>query len=168
MASQETVGPADEPVKGVAADSDWRTAVGQRPLAWSLGALGVGLLTGCAVSDACKRPKGNRYRRRSAPARSLAQAPRPLTDEHRSAKTPATRPEPDEEVASSAAPDPLRQELENLRNRFIAELSMIAHQVLLPAVISGLREALVSDQRAARARTVSHDAGKVARLNRER
>ena len=124
------------------AANDWRAEVGKRPLAYSLGALGFGLLVGCALADANKRPRANGNRRAVA-------------------KAPAVKSESTAAVKESAAADPLRQELENLRHRLIDELSSITHQVLLPAIISGIREALVSDQRAARGDCAAayHDSG---------
>jgi hypothetical protein len=59
---------------------------------------------------------------------------------------PAAKSEGPASVKGDAAPDPLRQELDNLRARVVAELSNLTQQVLLPAIIGGIREALVSDQ----------------------
>ena len=153
MAEQKTVGPAHEPVKDVVADCDWRAEIKQRPLAWSLGALGVGLLAGCAISDACKRRRGKHQRPGVVPSVPHAYAALPIVGEHRSGTVPeqkvnavASETRKREQLKGHAAADPLRQEFENLRDRFVLELSTIAHQVLLPALIRKIREALVADQ----------------------
>lgn len=125
MAQQQTGAP---PLGSRApAELDWRAEVKRRPWAWSLGALGVGLLAGCAISDARKQPRARGSRRPVAPV-------------------PAAKSEGPASVKGDAAPDPLRQELDNLRARVVAELSNLTQQVLLPAIIGGIREALVSDQ----------------------
>jgi hypothetical protein len=141
------------------ADFNWRDEVKQRPLAWSLGALGVGLLAGCAVSRSFKKKlREDQGKPEVLPSVPHSDAARPIIGERLSATTAAqkaallkTEPRKPEPVKGHAAADRLHQELVSLRDRFIDELSNLAHQVLLPALISKIREALVSDKRATRA-----------------
>lgn len=143
--------------KNVGVDFDWRDEVKRRPLAWSLGALGVGLLAGFAVSGSSKRRREGHEKPGVVPSVPQAYAAQPIIGEHHSptapeqkaaapAKTETRKHEP---VKEHAGPDRLHQELESLRDRFVDELSNIAHQVLLPALVCKIREALVSDKRAA-------------------
>jgi hypothetical protein len=148
-------------VKDAVADFDWRDEVKKRPVAWSLGALGVGLLAGYAISAAAKHAHEGEENRSSVPSEPRANAAAPSIGElHKSAteqpaparvaaekkRAPATI----EKSKERGASDRLRQELGSLRDRFIDEVSTIAHQILLPALVRKIREAIstnVSDKR---------------------
>jgi hypothetical protein len=149
-------------VKDAVGDFDWRDEVKKRPLVWSLGALGLGLLAGYAIAGATKRAHDGEEKRRYVPSEPQANADRPTTDEpHSSAaeEPPAPArvaaekkrgPAMTEKSKERGASDRVRQELGSLRDRFIDEVSTIAHQVLLPALIRKIREAIstnVSDKR---------------------
>jgi hypothetical protein len=149
-------------VKDAVADFDWRDEVKKRPVAWSLGALGIGLLAGCAISAATKRAHDGEGNRRYVPSEPHANAAHPIIGEvHHSAteRPPASArvvsekqraPATIEKAKERGASDRVRHELGSLRDRFIDEVSTIAHQVLLPALIRKIREAIstnVSDKR---------------------
>jgi len=149
-------------VKDAVADFDWRDEVKKRPVAWSLGALGLGLLAGYAISGATKRAHDGEGKRRYVPSEPHANAAHPIVGElHNSAteqppaparveaekkRAPATI----EKSKERGASDRVRQELGSLRDRFIDEVSTIAHQILLPALIRKIRQAIstnLSDNR---------------------
>jgi hypothetical protein len=149
-------------VKDAVADFDWRDEVKKRPVAWSLGALGVGLLAGYAISAAAKRAHEGEENHSSVPSEPRANAAAPSIGElHKSAteQPPAPprvaaekkrAPAITEKSKERGASDRVRQELGSLRDRFIDEVSTIAHQVLLPALVRKIREAIstnVSDKR---------------------
>ncbi len=149
-------------VKDAVADFDWRDEVKKRPVAWSLGALGLGLLAGYAISGATKRAHDGEGKRSHVPSEPHANVAHPIIGElHRSATEQQTAParvEAEKKLAPATikkskergASDRVRQELGSLRDRFIDEVSTIAHQILLPALIRKIREAIstnVSDKR---------------------
>src|SRR2546428_6888995 len=73
-------------VKDAVADFDWRDEVKKRPVAWSLGALGLGLLAGYAISAAAKRAHEGEENRNSVPSEPRANAAAPSIGElHKSA-----------------------------------------------------------------------------------
>ena len=145
-------------IRDAVGEFDWRAEVKKRPAAWSLGALGVGLLAGCAVSGAIKRARRRDRRREYVPSVPHAYAAQPIIGEHDVSAGAQTLPpesvsrherevvEVDNAKASDAA-DHVRRELTSLRDRFIDELSAVAHEVLLPALIRKIRKALVTDKR---------------------
>jgi hypothetical protein len=170
--ARESVGEAVSEIKEAAvqgyasvndavADFDWRDEVKKRPVAWSLGALGVGLLAGYAISAAAKHAYEGEENRSSVPSEPRANAAAPSIGElHKSAmEQPAPArvaaekkraPAITEKSKERGASDRVRQELGSLRDRFIDEVSAIAHQVLLPALVRKIREAIstnVSDKR---------------------
>jgi len=148
--------------KDAVADFDWRDEVKKRPVAWSLGALGLGLLAGYAISGAAKRAHDGEGKRKYEPSEPHANVAHPIIGElHRSATEQPTAParvEAEKKLAPGTikeskergASDRVRQELGSLRDRFIDEVSTIAHQFLLPALIRKIRAAIstnVSDKR---------------------
>jgi hypothetical protein len=146
-----------ESIKDAVAECDWRDEVKKHPAAWSLGALGVGLLAGCAVSGAIKRARRRDRRRGYVPSVPHAYAAQPIIGEHDISadaqhsvpvKVEKQNREPVvvDDVKASVASDHVRRELTSLRGRLIDELSAIAHEVLLPALIRKIREALVADK----------------------
>jgi hypothetical protein len=156
-------------VKDAVADFDWRDEVKKRPVAWSLGALGLGLLAGYAISGATKRAHDGEGKRSYVPSEPHANVAHPIIGELHNSTTeqpPAPArvkaekklaPATIEKSREPGASDRVRQELGSLRDRFIDEVSTIAHQVLLPALIRKIREAIstnVSDKRTPR--TQSH------------
>jgi hypothetical protein len=149
-------------VKDAVADFDWRDEVKKRPVAWSLGALGLGLLAGYAISGATKRAHDGEGKRSYVPSEPHANAAHPIIGGlHNSAREQPPAParvEAEKERAPATiekstepgASDRVRKELGSLRDRFIDEVSTIAHQVLLPALIRKIRQAIsanVSDKR---------------------
>ena len=152
------VAEAVSEIRDAVGEFDWRDEVKRRPVAWSLGALGAGLLAGCAVSGAIKRARRRDRRRGYVPSVPHAYAAHPIMGEHdisaadaqhsRPVKVEDKHSEPVvvDNVKASVAPDHVRRELASLRDRLIDELSAIAHEVLLPALIRKLREALVADK----------------------
>jgi hypothetical protein len=141
-------------VKDAVADFDWRDEVKKRPVAWSLGALGLGLLAGYAISGAAQRAHDGEGKRRYGPSEPHANAAHPIIGKlHNSAteQSPApARVEAEKKLAPATiekskergASDRVRQELGSLRDRFIDEVSTIAHQILLPALIRKIRQAI--------------------------
>ena len=151
------VAEAVSEIRDAVAEFDWRDEVRKRPVAWSLGTLGVGLLAGCAVSGAIKRSRRRDRRREYVPSVPHAYAAQPIIGEHQISAdsqhdaSPRIEEKHHEPIAvnnvkSGGASDHLSRELASLRDRLIDELSAIAHEVLVPALIRKIREALVADK----------------------
>jgi hypothetical protein len=131
---------------------DWREQVKRRPVAWSLGALGVGFVVGYRIAGALKSA-GNGYHTGLdyLPSEPHAYAARPVMGE-----VPATAtgqgetsiapsgieeeqgPRFMERFKDTPAYGRLRQEAASLGDRFIDELSKTAQQLIIPAVVSKL------------------------------
>jgi hypothetical protein len=156
---KEAAAETYQSVKGAVTDFDWRDEVKKRPVAWSLGALGVGLLAGYGIATAAKNAR-REPKRRYVPSEPHAYAAQAIIGESHPAKAEEPKPSPGGAEAErksepgvskeSAAPDRLRQELTSLRDRFVDELSSIAHQVLLPALVRKIREAITTNASAKR------------------
>ncbi|MDX6611349.1 MAG: hypothetical protein QOD75_535 [Blastocatellia bacterium] len=140
---------------------DWREQFRKRPLAWSAGALGIGLWTGYCIAGAIKgerdgrddrddevrRPIMKRVSAEPSPAARFANAPQE-TSSNAVGKTESTEPEGPGLIArfrETAAYDRLEREVSSLGSRFVEELSQTAHEVVLPALLVKLKELIGMD-----------------------
>jgi hypothetical protein len=126
---------------------DWREHFKRQPLAWSLGAAGVGLFVGYGIAaaikgddeDARSAPYSSEY---SAAARAYAQ---PILGE---AGTGGASPESAqgdtgpgvlERFRETSAYEKLSKEAGALGDRLVEELSTTAQQVVLPALLKKIK-----------------------------
>jgi hypothetical protein len=148
---------------------DWREQFRRRPLAFSLGALSVGMILGYSVGGAFISEEARSRRQpedlgadtdygrvRSAAERSYAAQPitgsslsapstEPAADyDHRSAVEPS-RPGLLERFKETRAYDRLQEEVSALGSRFIDELSQTAQNVVLPALLAKLKDLIGVD-----------------------
>lgn len=138
---------------------DWREQFRKRPLAWSAGALGLGLWTGYCIAGAIKG-EGDEEDRvptmkrataepRMSPAARFANVPFETGQEAGEIETAEpSEPEGPGLIArfrETAAYDRLEREVSSLGSRFVEELSKTAHEVVLPALLVKLRDLIGMD-----------------------
>ena len=137
-------------VQAVKDTLDWREQFKRRPVVWSAAALGVGFCTGYCIASVAKgdnddyRSAIDRYGEESRHYDSQSIAAGPIT-------TPGSMsPSQDNgkhysgpsffhKVTSSHAFERVRDEAGNLGDAFVQELSKTAKTVVLPALITSLR-----------------------------
>jgi hypothetical protein len=146
---KETVANQVQAVKNTL---DWREQFKKRPVAWSAGAVGVGFIVGYSVAGAFK---DDDYRRYSSAIEqygeeSRSYAAQPILGAH--AEMPAADYAPRtgngskdhgpgffKRVANTHAFERVVDEAGNVGNAFVQELSNTAKTVVLPALITSLR-----------------------------
>jgi hypothetical protein len=141
----------------VAADqnAEWRDRFKNRPVAWSLGAVGGGFLLGYAIAAIAKsESSGHRVGSQYAPFESHAyaagpitgQAARERTDRRRDHKSTVDRdvkqPGPAllERFQQTEVYDHLRKEAVAVGRLFVGELSQTAQEVVLPVAVAWFRQ----------------------------
>ena len=141
-----------EAVKGRVAETieetlDWREQFRQRPVAWSLAAIGAGFITGyliAAMLDAASDDDDHAEDKRdSAPATPRAYAGQPILGAavRSNPRTEIHDPEKEsrrglfERFQETQAYDRLRGEASALGNRFADEVAQTAKEILLPAAV---------------------------------
>lgn len=138
-------------VQAVKDTLDWREQFKKRPVAWSAAALGVGFCTGYCIAGYVKGDDGeyhsaiDRYGEESrhystqgivssaamaAPAGMHAKADNGMHD---------SGPNFFQKIASTPAFDRVKNEAGNIGDAFVQELSKTAKTVVLPALITSLR-----------------------------
>ena len=133
-------------VQAVKDTLDWREQFKKRPVVWSAAALGVGFCTGYCIANYAKgdsddyRSAIDRYGEESKQytAQSLAgtagsMAPRLDNGKH------DTGPSFFQKVTNTPAFERVRDEAGNIGDAFVQELSKTAKTVVLPALITSLR-----------------------------
>ena len=149
MEIKETVANQVQAVKDTL---DWREQFRRRPVAWSAGALGVGFLTGYCIANTFK---GDDYRQYSAAIdryqdETKSYAAQPVLGAHADYAAPHTQsrsgngshdhgPGFFKRVSNTPAFERVRDEAGNIGNAVIQELSNTAKTVVLPALITSLR-----------------------------
>ena len=152
MEIKETVANQVQAVKDTL---DWREQFRKRPVAWSAGALGVGFLTGYCIANAMKDDDYRSYDaaidRYDETAKSYAA--QPVLGAHasyaampgspsmqsRSGNGSHDGPSLFERVSQTPAFERVRHEAGNIGNALVKELSETAKTVVLPALITSLR-----------------------------
>lgn len=135
---------------------DWREHFRQRPLAWSLGAAGVGFCLGYGIAGAIKGdPEDGIYfetgRAYASEARPYAseQIGEPLAAALASRTTEANGHDKGPGIVSrikeTRAFDRLQQEVGTLGERLVDELSTTAQEVVLPALLRKVKEWIGAD-----------------------
>ena len=144
---KETVANQVQAVKNTL---DWREQFKKRPVAWSAGALGVGFLTGYCIANAFK--DDDYYRYSTAIERygeeSKSYSAQPVLGTSSSAGFTAAKSENGakdngpgffERVTNTHAYERVRDEAANIGSAFVQELGNTAKAVVLPALITSLR-----------------------------
>jgi hypothetical protein len=146
MEIKETVANQVQAVKDTL---DWREQFRKRPVVWSAGALGVGFLTGYCIANSLKGDDYNRYT--SAIDRyeeeSRNYAAQPILGAHAGYAAPHKAgngshdhgPGFFQRVSNTPAFERVRDEAGNIGNALVQELSNTAKTVVLPALITSLR-----------------------------
>jgi hypothetical protein len=147
-------------VQAVKDTLDWREQFKKRPVAWSAGAFGVGLLVGCGIASAFK--SDDRYYAYSSaidrygdaeksyaaqpvlgagPTSMSAMAAPGLAPGYGKKAENGSHDGPGffERVTQTPAYERVKDEAANIGNAFVQELSNTAKQVVLPALITSLR-----------------------------
>lgn len=151
---KETVANQVQAVKNTL---DWREQFKKRPVAWSAGALGVGFLTGYCIANYVKDDDYRRYSsaidRYSEESKSYAAQP-VLGAASTSMSAPGFEapkhgngskdhgPGFFEKIASTQAYERVKDEAGNIGNAFVQELGNAAKTVVLPALITSLKNFL--------------------------
>ena len=115
---------------------DWREHFKRQPLAWSLGAAGVGFFVGYGISAAIKGDNSDAVHYASTTARSLT--------EQYSTEAPTSNgkdqgPGMLERFRETSAYERLSKEAGAIGDRVVEELSTTAQQVVLPALIAKIK-----------------------------
>src|SRR6185503_5140849 len=117
---------------------DWREHFKRQPLAWSLGAAGVGFFVGYGIAAAITGD--DRDEIRYAPSPSYSLSAQPVTRE--ASHTATTKPNGKDDgpglldrFRETSAYDRLSQEAGAIGDRLVEELSTTAQQVVLPALL---------------------------------
>ena len=116
---------------------DWREQVKRRPVAWSAGALGSGLLLGWGIASVVKG-------RRAAPSaydqRDRQQTAKPLQPSvvHETRRRP-DKPGLLKQIKGTPVFRDLQTEGAGLAKSFVGDLSKIGREVLLPAISGKIR-----------------------------
>src|SRR6185369_10517102 len=136
---KETVAQQVENVKDAL---DWREHFKRQPLAWSLGAAGVGFFVGYGIAAAIKGDDRDEVRYAASPAYSLRA--QPVNSEAINVDTTSTNGKDDgpgllERFRETSAYDRLSQEAGAIGDRLVEELSSTAQQVVLPALLRKIK-----------------------------
>ena len=135
---------------------DWREHFRQRPVAWSLGAAGVGFCLGYSIAGAVKgHPEEEIYFETGRPypseprAYASEQIGEPLAAALASTQTEANGHDKGPGIVSrikeTRAFDRLQQEVGTLGERLVDELSTTAQEVVLPALLRKVKEWIGAD-----------------------
>ncbi len=135
---------------------DWREHFRQRPVAWSLGAAGVGFCLGYSIAGAVKGQSEDEIYFETG--RPYSSEPRAYSAEHigeplaaglASRQTEANGHDKGPGIVSrikeTRAFDRLQQEVGTLGDRLVDELSTTAQQVVLPALLRKVKEWIGAD-----------------------
>lgn len=138
-------------VQAVKDTLDWREQFKRRPVAWSAAALGVGFATGYCIAAFAKGDgsdyqsaidrvgeEARQYTSQSM-AGSAAMAPQAGVSAKQGNGMHDTGPSFFRKVAGTHAFERVRDEAGNIGDAFVQELSKTARQVVLPALITSLR-----------------------------
>jgi hypothetical protein len=125
---------------------DWREHFKKQPLAWSLGAAGVGLFVGYGIAAAIKGDGSDSVHYASSTAHSLTEQYAAARGGHGAvtAEAPQTNgkdhgPGMLERFKETSAYDRLSKEAGAIGDRLVEELSTTAQQVVLPALLTKIK-----------------------------
>jgi hypothetical protein len=129
---------------------DWREHFKRQPVAWSLGAAGVGFFVGYGLAaalssddDGAEIPYASQTMRSYEPQRMIGE---PLARATAAASTPSTKTNGHDDgpglldrFKETSAYDRLSKEAGSLGDRLVEELSTTAQQVVLPALLKKIK-----------------------------
>lgn len=121
---------------------DWREHFKRAPVAWSVGAAGVGFLVGYGVAAAITDNERDELHYAASSRRPLVAQPvyEAQHSSHTNGKDAADdHPGVLERLRETSAYDKLSKEAGSLGDRFIEELSATAHQVVLPLLLNKIK-----------------------------
>jgi len=126
---------------------DWREHFKRQPVAWSLGAAGVGFFVGYGIAAALSGDEYDEPRYASSVAHSLyppSYTAKPVRAETINVASTQTNGKDEgpgmlERFKDTSAYERLSKEAGNLGNRLVEELSTTAQQIILPALLKKLR-----------------------------
>jgi len=151
---KDTVSQQYETVKDAL---DWREHFKKRPVAWTLGAAGVGFFVGYGIAAAIKDDGDAEDYYAPSSTRAYANQPiigEPLASALTTNKRTATNGAEDKEDSGpglisrfkeTRAFDRLQQEVGSLGDRLVDELSTTAQTVILPALLRKIKELIGAD-----------------------
>jgi len=121
---------------------DWREHFKRQPVAWSLGAAGVGFFVGYGIAAALTGDDRDEVHYASSPAYSLTA--QPLTREAASVEAVKSNgkdegPSMLERFRETSAYERLSKEAGTIGDRLVEELSTTAQQVVLPALLKKVK-----------------------------
>ena len=142
-------------VQAVKDTLDWREQFKKRPVAWCAGALGVGFSLGYCIANYAKEDEGYRYssaidrygeesNRYAYASQAVDTSSAPMTAPvstraRQSNGSHDSGPGFFQKVASSPAFERVKDEASNVGDAFVQELTKTAKTVVLPALITSLR-----------------------------
>jgi hypothetical protein len=132
-------------VKAVKDTLDWREQFKRRPVAWSAAALGVGFCTGYCIASYAKGEGSDydsaidRYSEQSRHYATMAVPSEPSIRSRQDNGKHDTGPSFFQKVAQTPAFEKVRDEAGNIGDAIVQELSKTAKTVVLPALITSLR-----------------------------
>ena len=132
-------------VKAVKDTLDWREQFKRRPVAWSAAALGVGFCTGYCIASYAKGEGSDydsaidRYSEQSRQYATMAVPNEPSIRSRQENGKHDTGPSFFQKVAQTPAFEKVRDEAGNIGDAIVQELSKTAKTVVLPALITSLR-----------------------------
>lgn len=133
---------------------DWREHFKKAPVAWTLGAAGVGFLAGYGLAAAIKGEDDDEYEYYGSLSAPKSYAARPILGEPLSAPSASMTAQSSENGGSAdadkgpglferfketSAYDKLSKEASSLGDRFVEELSSTAQTVVLPALLAKIK-----------------------------
>ncbi len=153
---------------------DWREHFKRQPVAWSLGAAGVGFFVGYGIAAAIKGDDSDeQYRPSPVPyeptAHSYASQPVIGTAASESTTKPNGKDEGPsvlERLRETSAYERLSKEAGAIGDRFIEELSSTAQQVVLPALLKKVKSWIGLDLSSKSPTTSSNQVGQSASYKR--
>jgi hypothetical protein len=140
-------------VQAVKDTLDWREQFKKRPVVWSAAALGVGFCTGYCIANYAKGDSTDyyaaidRYGEESkhyagqnfVSSSAMAAAPAPGVHAKQGNGTHDSGPNFFQKIANTQAFEKVKDEAGNIGDAFVQELSKTAKTVVLPALITSLR-----------------------------
>ncbi|HEV7475620.1 MAG TPA: hypothetical protein VGN90_16315 [Pyrinomonadaceae bacterium] len=134
---KETVAQQYENVKDAL---DWREHFKKAPVAWTLGAAGVGFFVGYGIAAALTDDDGREaVHYAKSPAYSLTSHSEPINASPQTSNGKDDGPGLLERFRETSAYERLSKEVGSLGDRVVEELSTTAHQVVLPALLKKIK-----------------------------
>ncbi len=139
-------------VQAVKDTLDWREQFKKRPVAWSAAALGVGFCTGYCIANYAKSESSDyyaaidrygeeskHYAAQNFVSSAATAAPTPGVHAKQGNGTHNSGPNFFQKIANTQAFEKVKDEAGNIGDAFVQELSKTAKTVVLPALITSLR-----------------------------